>query len=84
MAPQPQAERRQRQAAIPAHLEQVLNALQLQTLHQMENFGWELEFIRRPLFAPVVPVLLHHDNQHVAVIRDDGELDTEPEIELRH
>lgn len=77
-------ERRKNQLPVPAHLDQLLNSEQLQTLHQMENFGWELTFVRRPLFAPVVAVLQHHDNKNIAVLLDDGELDMAPTIALRH
>ena len=76
-------ERRKGMAPIPKKLSEVLNDEQLSSLQKLEGFGWNLQFVRRPLFQEVVPVLFHPDNGTLGVMRDDGTLDTEPDIQLR-
>lgn len=79
-----QFNRREGQAAIPSKLDQMLSFDQIQTLHRVENFGWELQFVRRPLFQPAQPVLKHHDSARVALIDEEGGFEIDPAIELRH
>ena len=76
-------ERRKGMAPIPKKLSEVLNDEQLSSLQKLEGFGWNLQFVRRPLFQEVVPVLFHPDNGTLGVMRDDGTLDMEPDIQLR-
>ena len=48
---------------VPERLDEVLNEVQLLELHQVEEFGWSLQFIRRSLFQDVIPVVYsepHH------------------------
>ena len=56
---------------------------QLSSLQKLEGFGWNLQFVRRPLFQQVIPVMLHPDNGTLCVMRDDGTLDSQPDIQLR-
>ena len=51
-------DRRSGKEPVPAHLGDVLNEVQLLELHQVEAFGWSLQFIRRPLFQYAIPVCL--------------------------
>jgi hypothetical protein len=76
-------ERRKGMAPIPEKLSEVLNDEQLSSLQKLEGFGWYLQFVRRPLFQEVVPVLFHPDNGMLGVMRDDGTLDMEHDIQLR-
>ena len=76
-------ERRKGMAPVPEKLSEVLNDAQLSSLQKLEGFGWNLQFVRRPLFQEVVPVLFHPDNGTLGVMRDDGTLDMEPDIQLR-
>ena len=78
-----ESERRKGMAPIPEKLNEVLNDVQLSSLQKLEGFGWNLQFVRRPLFQEVIPVLFHPDNGTLGVMRDDGTLDMEPEIQLR-
>lgn len=76
-------ERRNGVAPVPEDLHEVLNDAQLLSLQKLEGFGWSLEFVRRPLFQEVVPVLCHQDNGALGVMRDDGTLNIKPDIQLR-
>jgi hypothetical protein len=49
----------------------------------MENYGWELNFIRRPLFQDVLPVLLHLDSNKIGVLEEDGTLNMQRDLNLR-
>lgn len=77
-------ERRNGTDAERAKLRAELNEDQRQTLSDLERFGWELKFIRRPMFAESVPVVFDPDRNHFAVIRADGTLDEHPDFEIRH
>ena len=61
-----------------------LNPVQSATLVELEHFGWELKFVRRPLFQPIVPVVFDPGRTHYAVLRPDGTLDEHPQIQIRH
>ena len=76
-------ERRKGMAPVPDDLHEFLNDAQMLSLQKLEGFGWNLEFVRRPLFQEVVPVLLHPDNGSLGVMRDDGTLDLQADIQLR-
>ena len=48
-------ERRLPNRHIPENLDQFLNTSQVLTLHQIESFGWHIQFVRHPLFQdPVI------------------------------
>jgi hypothetical protein len=68
---------------IPANLKNALNKEQLFMLNKMEGFGWTLNFVRRPLFQDVVPVLVHNDSGQQGVLEDDGTLNTRLDIKIR-
>jgi len=77
-------ERRKVVKPLPATVNRGLNALQAATLAELEHFGWQLKFVRRPLFQPIVPVVVDPQRTHYAVLRADGTLDEHPKITLRH
>ena len=64
-------------------LEKELSFDQLVTLRDLERFGWELKFIRRPPFQPPIPVIFDPDRKHYAVIRPDGSLDEAESLNIR-
>jgi hypothetical protein len=68
---------------VPDDLEETLNEAQIHTLRRMENFGWELKFIRRPLFQDVLPILLHLDSNKTGVLEEDGNLNMQRNLNLR-
>ncbi|MBT8121248.1 MAG: hypothetical protein KJO10_01835 [Gammaproteobacteria bacterium] len=77
------AERRREQNQLPAHLDEVLNEMQLFSLKRMERYGWMLAFIRRPLFQDIVTVLRHQDCHKFSILNEDGTLNAQPDIALR-
>ena len=77
-------ERRRPQASPNRVLERQLNDDQVSTLRSLENFGWELKFIRRQPFKDPVPVVFDGDRKKFAVLKADGTLDENPSFEIRH
>lgn len=79
-------DRERRKGAAPAGaraLEKDLSFDQVVTLRDLERFGWELKFVRRPPFQPPVPVIFDPDRKHYAVIRPDGTLDEAETLTIR-
>ena len=76
-------ERRKQEEEARAKLRTELNQDQLMTLSELERFGWELKFIRRPIFAEIIPVVFDPDRNSYAVIRSDGTLDENPDFKIR-
>jgi hypothetical protein len=76
-------ERRQDKPAVSAALRAQLNDDQLMTLRDLERFGWELKFVRRPPFQDAIPVVFDGDRRTFAVLRADGTLDEQPELVIR-
>jgi len=52
-------------------------------LADLERFGWELKFIRRPMFQQPVPVVFDSSRKHYAVLNLDGSLDENPGFDIR-
>ncbi|MEW7975938.1 MAG: hypothetical protein AB2814_00300 [Candidatus Sedimenticola endophacoides] len=71
------------QPPVPQRPEQYFNSAQLRTLHQMENFGWELKFIRRPLFQEPVAVMVDPSGKICGVLEESGELNRDSDIVIR-
>ena len=65
-------------------MERDLNQDQLLTLRELERYGWELKFVRRPPFKPSIPVVFDSDRKKFAVLKEDGTLDENPVFEIRH
>jgi len=64
-------------------LKRELNADQRMALVELEKFGWELKFIRRPMFQQPVPVVFDSDRKNYAVLNADGTLDENPGFDIR-
>ncbi len=77
--------RERRKAAAPPSrvLERLLNPAQIETLRSLEHFGWELKFVRKPLFQPAVPIVFDGDRRTFAVIEQDGQLNENPPFKIR-
>lgn len=69
--------------SIPDRLEEILNPMQILALHQLEHFGWELRFVRRPLFQDPVPVVFSTDGTKIGILEKDGMVNTDPNIQIR-
>ena len=68
---------------VPEHHNTYLTEDQIRELKRMEGFGWQLKFIRRPLFKPAIVVLCSNDNDSIGVLEEDGTLNMEPDVEIR-
>lgn len=76
-------DKRKGEPPVPPDFEDVLNPDQMMTLRQIENFGWQVEFVRRPLFQENVIVVSSHDNRKFGVLEDTGQLNLQPDIKIR-
>jgi hypothetical protein len=76
-------ERRDTGNPIREEPQEILNEVQLLTLRRMAEFGWDLKFVRRPLFQNAVPVLHHSDNDQLVILDDEGAFIVQPEIRVR-
>lgn len=77
-------ERRGNKQAVPDNIMALLTQDQSVALRKIENFGWQLAFMRQPLFESPVTVVRSPDGKRHAVLLEDGELDMAPPIQLRH
>ena len=74
---------RRKAAENKARLRALLNDDQRLTLADLERFGWELKFVRRPMFQPSVPVVFDADRRSWAVLEADGTLNHSPAFKIR-
>lgn len=70
-------ERRLPNRHIPENLDQFLNTSQVLTLHQIESFGWHIQFVRHPLFQDPVIFIGDVKSQVVGVLQEDGTIANE-------
>jgi len=85
-APLPAAvfqENRGKQQAVPDNPEMYVTRLQLSRIINMENFGWELFFIRRANPAEAVIVMHLPDSGKTAVIEKDGSINMAHGLAIR-
>jgi hypothetical protein len=78
-----QNDKRKGVQAIPDNLEQVLTAAQAKSLHEIKLLGWQLKFVRRPLFLDPVPVVSNTSNEQIGVLDPDGKINIDTEVQLR-
>ena len=76
-------ERRHQETVDGANMRAQLNQDQQITLRDLERFGWELKFLRRPPFMEAIPVVFDADRKTFAVIKPDGTLDENPGFDIR-
>ena len=76
-------ERRKLQKQLSSVLKRELNDAQRDTLGSLEQFGWELKFVRRKPFQPPVAVVFDGDRKKFAVLEPNGELNENPGFEIR-
>jgi len=77
---------RERRSPAPpdtATLRAGLTPAQASAIATLEVFGWELRFVRRPLFRDPVPVLFDKSGSRWIVVDGDGALDENPGFEIR-
>ena len=78
-----QTERRNSPHHSCRELRRQLNEAQRDTLGELERYGWELKFVRRPLFQPAIPVLYDPDRHGYAILEVDGTLNERPPFVIR-
>jgi len=76
-------ERRRGAPLDPGALRDGLTPAQLKALLTLEQFGWTLKFVRRPMFLEPVPVAFDRDGEKWVVIEPDGRLDENPGFNIR-
>lgn len=77
-------DRRGDNKAVPSGIAGLLNESQMLALHSLESFGWNLWFVRRPMFMPPIVVVANPESTQHAVLEDDGSVNLKPQIHLRH
>ena len=76
-------ERRKIDSKATIVLRRDLNQDQQIALAELEKYGWELKFIRRPMFQQPIPVVFDSDRKSYAVLLPDGTLDHNPGFNIR-
>jgi hypothetical protein len=76
-------EKRTMMPPVPDDYENLLSPLQLMALRNIAHFGWKLRFVRREGVDIPVPVVNGADGKAIGVIDEDGNLDPDPDIQLR-
>lgn len=76
-------ERRQGRSHSTCLLRTQLNEEQQMTLRELERFGWELRYVRQPLFQDPLGVVVDGDRKAFSVLNPDGSLEDNPRIKLR-
>ena len=76
-------DKRTNQKSIPDDLEKVLNRKQMAILGQIQHLGWELKFVRMPMFLEAVPVVYNAKFGQIGILDPDGNISLEEEIEVR-
>ncbi len=76
-------ERRKGEAKSTIVLRRDLNQDQQIALAELEKYGWELKFVRRPMFQQPIPVVFDSDRKSYAVLLPDGTLDQNPGFDIR-
>jgi hypothetical protein len=77
-------DRRGRMPAVPTNVGAMLNQDQKNALRKVENFGWQLAFVRRPAFQTPMFVVQSPDGVRHALLEGDGQVDMNPSLVLRH
>ena len=78
-----QEKRRATRGAAPENALSMLTDLQRIALRRIENFGWQLKFIRQPSFEPPLVVVESSSGVNIGVLDEDGGVDMNPRITLR-
>ncbi|WP_051171007.1 hypothetical protein [Spongiibacter marinus] len=68
---------------VPHNLTELLTELQRTSLRRIENFGWQIKFIRRPRFQPPVVVVENTTGMNIGILEEDGGVNLRPAISLR-
>ncbi|GAB3373620.1 hypothetical protein NCG89_07450 [Spongiibacter taiwanensis] len=75
--------RSKRLPPVPVNYESLLNDAQCVGIRNLEGFGWQLYFIRRPLFQTPTVVMVGPDEGGYAVLNSEGCLDRQRDLVIR-
>lgn len=76
-------ENRERLPAIPVDLQNLLTEVQYLAVRRIEDFGWDIKFVRRKnLKAPIV-VVTNHAGKTFGVVEAEGRLNLEHNLKIR-
>jgi hypothetical protein len=67
----------------PELLYKLLNKEQFESLRELAKFGWEVCFVRMPLFQLRTVALRNAAANKYAILAEDGRLDTESDLKVR-
>jgi hypothetical protein len=76
-------DKRKGEKPIPNDIHNYLNEAQDAVLNKIQEFGWSLQFIRRPLFREPIVIAANAKGDAFGVLEVDGHFNTEPDILLR-
>ena len=76
-------EQRNKMNPLPHNFYERLNTDQLLALRLVENHGWGMKFVRRPLNHRPTFVIFNDNTQQYAVLDEDGTLNIESGIKIR-
>jgi len=76
-------ERREKQVPVPEDLNHILNQTQLVILNELKKLDWQLLFVRRSVYQPVLAVMMA-PNGSTAILEDDGIPNVNHGMEFRH
>jgi len=71
-------ERRKGLPPVPEDLHTLLSEVQKNALHELETFGWVIEYVRRPLFLAPQIIVRNPRSGARAIIDGDGTVDHNP------
>lgn len=77
-------DKRTGQSPVPEDLDQFLTQMQMMTLKRIEQFGWRLLFVRRPLFQETVAVIADQEKTFTAILEGDGTMNKHHDLVIRH
>ena len=77
------SDKRKGEKPVPDNAIEMLNQDQILALRRLEAFGWQLKFIRRPLFQEPVAVVIDADGRKIGILEEDGRINMEPDIAVR-
>jgi len=79
----PREEKRKGLAPISDNLAELLSEKQMSALRKIETFGWQLRFVRRPLFQDPIPVILSPKGDKFAIVERDGRITMKHDLAAR-
>ena len=68
---------------VPEKLKEMLNEAQWQAVSGIKYTGWELRFLRRPLFQDPVLVVHNSNDGRTGILEKDGSIRIQANIKVR-